>query len=76
MSLLTGRQRVDDLKQGVLTPLYSRSFLCKWMPKNVREKATPPLLQADVFATVVPNEAFNAEEGENEEQASNKYAEL
>ena len=33
VSLLTGRQKVDDLKQGVLTPLYSRSFLCKWMPK-------------------------------------------
>ena len=34
VSLLTGRQKVDDLKQGVLTPLYSRSFLCKWMPKD------------------------------------------
>ena len=47
VSLLTGRQKVDDLAQGVLTPLFHRSFLCKWMPDNVKQKSIPPqLLQA------------------------------
>ena len=75
VSLFTGRQKVDDLKQGVLTPLYSRSFLCKWMPKNVREKATPPS-HCDIFADVVHNEAFDGEENEMEEKSENKYADL
>ena len=75
VSLLTGRQKVDDLKQGVLTPLYSRSFLCKWMPKNVREKATPPS-HGDIFADVVHNDAFESDENEMEEKTENKYADL
>ena len=75
VSLLTGRQKVDDLKQGVLTPLYSRSFLCKWMPKNVREKATPPS-HGDIFADVVHNDAFESDENEMQEKTANKYADL
>ena len=75
VSLLTGRQKVDDLKQGVLTPLYSRSFLCKWMPKNVREKATPPS-HGDIFADVVHNDAFESDENDMEEKTENKYADL
>ena len=47
MSLLTGRQKVSELKQGVLTPLFHRSFLCKWMPDSVKEKSKPPSLVAE-----------------------------
>ena len=45
------------------------------MPKNVREKATPPS-QSDIFADVVQNEAFDADENEMEEKSENKYADL
>ena len=45
------------------------------MPKNVREKATPPS-HCDIFADVVHNEAFDDEENEMEEKSENKYADL
>ena len=45
------------------------------MPKNVREKATPPS-HGDIFADVVHNEAFDGDENEMEEKSENKYADL
>ena len=45
------------------------------MPKNVREKATPPS-HGDIFADVVHNDAFESDENEMEEKTENKYADL
>ena len=45
------------------------------MPKNVREKATPPT-HGDIFADVVNNDAFESDENEMEEKSENKYADL
>ena len=44
------------------------------MPKNVREKATPPS-HSEIFADV-HNDAFESEENEMEEKSENKYADL
>ena len=71
-----------DLCANFHLPSFSRdfrapdlNFLCKWMPKNVREKATPPS-HGDIFADVVHNDAFESDENEMEEKTENKYADL
>ena len=52
------------MNHGYLYKLPSRSILCKWMPENVRQKATPPNYSDessdsnDLFAEVV-NTSFD-----------------